>query len=362
MVSEVREVRQLAGFIARTIQQVSGLDNCSALVASYYCLATWFLPRLDPFPILMIIGPNGTGKTQFLRLMGRIACRPKQFTGTRISGPALRDELAEAHEGTAIVDEADDSNDLEAYLSLRYTRSTAVCVVKRPLTDGKAWEQVQIPIFGASIVHKRVPFRDPALDGRSVTIHTVPNLSTRYVKPDDIEPELVGAIVQMAEDIGKSTDLPGGFDIPEGFAQRVVDNYKPLISLALVGNDTEFLDDLWAKLRHDSVNLREGQNYEPGPIVVQALISALMKNGQLLVNKVKIEGTLTRIIQQDFGHALGNRQIAQILRGYGFEVKRIGGPNWVIPNVERLYIVCRSIGLEDDAVNTTAKRMGIVDD
>ena len=99
MVSEALPIQNLARFVAYTIQRVSGLDDLNALVAAYYCLATWFVPRLELFPILNVSGPNGTGKSQLLRLCGRTAYHAHQFTGTRISFAALRDELAKANGG-----------------------------------------------------------------------------------------------------------------------------------------------------------------------------------------------------------------------------------------------------------------------
>lgn len=105
-------------------------------------------------------------------------------------------------------------------------------------------------------------------------------------------------------------------------------------------------------------SLIDGQQYESGPIVAQALISALTKDEELVIRNVKLEGDLVKIIQYDFGHNLNSRQIAKILRGYGFELRRIGGPNSVIPNINTLVKVCKTIGIEDEAVERAAK--GIV--
>ena len=337
-------------FISLTIQRVSGLDDFNALVAAYYCLATWFVRVLDVFPILNVQGPNGTGKSQFLALLKRITFRAHGITAARITPAALRDELAKAHEGTAIIEEADQADAVEEYVGLRYSRSTAVCPLKKLEADGKIWRQEEVAIFGPTVVHKRLTFNDPAVEGRSVLIRTVPDITRKYIKADEIEPEVVEGIRKWANDIRESTDLPNSLDIPDDIAPRVVDSYRPLIALASAAGDMEFLDGIWTRLRQASQNLRDGQLYEPGAVVLQALVRALTKEGAIVIKTVPIEGRLKQIIQYDFGLTLHNHQIAFILREHGFVLKRSGGPTAVFPDLRTLVRACDAIGLHDEAV------------
>lgn len=351
------DIKATVRSIREVTQRVSGLRDFEGLICSYYCLATWFVKHINPFPLLNVTGPNGTGKTSLLAVFNRLAFQPHMFTAKGMSGPVFRDELGEVHEGTAIIDECDsDKDDVEALLMMRYLRETAVAYKKVP-ADVAGWKTVEIPIFGPSIIHKRLPFKDPALEGRSISISTVPNMSQKYIRDIDLDDNLINGFRVQQMDILESTTFSQNCEVPEGVAPRIADSYRPLINLASIARDEEFLKELWIRLKEATQNLKDGQSYEPGPIVVQALISALTKNGNLAIKNVKLEGELVRIIQYDFGHNLNSPQIARILRGYGFTLKRIGGPYSVIPDINTLVKVCKAIGIEDEAVEKAAQKL-----
>jgi hypothetical protein len=351
-------IKETIDNIVGIFHQVSGLRPLEERISAYYCLSTWFLNKINPFPVLCIIGPNGTGKSSLLAGFERLAFNPYKFTAMQMSGPAFRDELGKAHEGTAVIEECDStSDDIEAYLGLRYMRETAVCAKKIPAGIG-AWKTIYIPIFGPSIIHKRIPFRDPALEGRSITITTAPDLSRKYKRIENFGDDVLGEIKVQEAKIKLEVKLTDSPSLPDEVAPRVADSYKPVISLMTAAEDTEFLKLLWDRLREATQSLKDGQQYEPGPIVVQALISALTKNEDLVIKNVRIEGELLKIIQYDFGFNLNSRQVAKILRGYGFELRRIGGPYSVISDINTLVKVAKLIGIEDDAVDRAAK--GIV--
>ena len=349
------EIKEIARQISGIFHQVSGLQDFEELLCSYYCLSTWLLNQINPFSLLNITGPNGTGKSSLLAAFQRLAFNAYRFTAKEMSGPAFRDELAKAHDGTAVIEEADSAKeDIESYLSLRYMRETAICAKKIPAGIG-AWKTIYIPIFGPSILHKRVPYKDAALEGRTITINTISDLSRKYKKMENIGDDVTNEIMLEQAKLKISIKLSEAPELPDDIAPRVADSYRPLIALATIAKDTEMLDPLWEKLREATKNLKDGQSYEPGPIVVQALISALTKNDELLIRNVKLEGDLVKIIQYEFGHNLNSRQVAKILRGYGFELRRIGGPYSVIPDINTLVKVCRTIGIEDEAVEKAAK-------
>ena len=98
------DIKDTVRKIAEVIHKVSGLRDFEGLMCAYYCLATWFLKQINPFPILNVTGPNGTGKSQLLMICGRVAFNTHAFTAMKMSGPAIRDELAKAHDGTAVID------------------------------------------------------------------------------------------------------------------------------------------------------------------------------------------------------------------------------------------------------------------
>jgi len=345
-------IKSVVGQIAAMFHQVSGLPDFEELTCAYYCLSTYFVDKTNPFPLLAIMGPNGTGKSRFLEMCELLAFRPHLFSFMKLTPPAMRDKLGEAHDGTAILDEAD-TDGLESFLTLRYRRETAVCYIKIPTAGG--WATKAIPMFGPSILHKRQPFADPAVDGRSILINTVANTDRVYTEKENISEDIIADLVVAQMKLRVSVKLPKKTLIPPGIAPRIADTYRPLIALASIENDVEFLEPLWERLRLATTDFTDGQAYEPGPIVVQALLSCLTINENMVIKNVKLEGELVKKIQYEFGYNLNSRQVAKILRSYGFTLKRIGGPFSVVPDLKTLIKVALAIGLEDEALERIAK-------
>jgi hypothetical protein len=78
---------------------------------------------------------------------------------------------------------------------------------------------------------------------------------------------------------------------------------------------------------------------------------------------VRIEGALINWIWNNYRISIDPRTAASILRDYGFLVKRSGGVNRVVVELEKLVRVCLATGLGDDElVEAEAKRMGFVGD
>ena len=154
--------------------QTTGLSLMEAkLVASYYT-ATHYALLLNLFPALALIGPPGSGKSTILECANGLCYRPEFFEGSQITTASLRDKLADAHEGTAVIDEAHGEKcALEELLLLRYRRETAVVDKQVPDALG-GWENRSFPIFGPTILARRTPIADGALESRSIILKTRP--------------------------------------------------------------------------------------------------------------------------------------------------------------------------------------------
>ena len=112
--------------ICSIFQRVSGVGEFEARVCGYYTLATWTMDKIDPFPLLAIIGPTGSGKTSLLDGLALLVNLPMRFSAGEITASTFRQNLADAHEKCALIDEGgSDSISLENDLLLRYARSTA---------------------------------------------------------------------------------------------------------------------------------------------------------------------------------------------------------------------------------------------
>jgi hypothetical protein len=195
------------------------------------------------------------------------------------------------------------------------------------------------------------------VDGRSILINTVADTNRHYVRIEEIsEDEIAGTVIAQMK-LKFTIKIPSNPIIPDGIAPRVADSYKPLIALASIEKDTAFLEPLWERLRLATTDFTDGQSYEPGPLVVQALLSCLTVDEQIVIRNVKLDGDLVKKIQYEFGENLNSRQIAKILRNYGFTLTRIGGPFSVIPDLKTLVKVTRAIGLDDEALKKAAENL-----
>src|SRR6266571_6912246 len=150
----------------------TGLGNLERKIIGYYTAATHSLPSANSFPLLVCIGPMGTGKSECSRIVKAFAYKPRAMSLRGMSPPAFRDELVEAHNGTAVIEEADagwkESKNYENLLSDRYHRDSAKVAIKVPAGDN-SWITRENDDFGASLANKRFPFADPALEGRSIS-------------------------------------------------------------------------------------------------------------------------------------------------------------------------------------------------
>ena len=79
--------------LVELIVSASGLDQNQAKTAVYYAIATYALPQLEKFPVLVFLGPAGTGKTTLLGIMGAISYNPSDIIDGKVSKSVLRDSL-----------------------------------------------------------------------------------------------------------------------------------------------------------------------------------------------------------------------------------------------------------------------------
>ncbi len=70
----------------------SGITKEQAKACLYYAIATFLLPdRINLMPLLVIMGPQGTGKWDLLEQMGKMVNEPKEISVQ--TKAALRDKL-----------------------------------------------------------------------------------------------------------------------------------------------------------------------------------------------------------------------------------------------------------------------------
>ena len=173
-----------AALMQKALAESTGLKDLQQKLVTYWTLATHSLPHSKTFPLLTLQGKMGTGKSQALCIIGNFAFRPVRMSLRGMTTPTIRDKFAEALNGTAIVEEADGAwrdpdTTFERLLSDRYQRASAEAFYKVKSGD-KNWSTATKAYFGATALHRRIPFREAALDGRTVCARTRPDHARHY--------------------------------------------------------------------------------------------------------------------------------------------------------------------------------------
>ena len=319
---------------ANAITLACGLDLNQAKTVVYWAIATHALEKLETMPILVISGAYSTGKSTLISLIRKICYQPRILDG-EMSKAVLRNRLEK--NTTALIEEADKVE--EQLVLRRYSRQTSDTTIN----DGSAsqgWKSKDIKLFGATVLHRRIPFKDPAIDSRSIFIRTT-------YKP--------GNYVTANLDSKGLASVAGNIDwlkkVPaiQSLDGRAVDTWMPLFQAAVACNDTEWIAYGIGELMKTINNLKEGQGYEPSQVVVSKLI-ALAYDQQ--TGKFKDRVPLKAIEKglKDDGVHLNSWQVGKILRELNFEVKTVGGTQYVISDKTHLLEVAKQLGIDDEVL------------
>jgi len=329
--------------------RLTGLDSFARKLVIYYTLATHALKHLHTFPLLVLKGPMGTGKSSCLAVIDKFAYQPNRFSLRGRTLPTIRDELAICHDGTAIIEEADQAwkdAAFESMLSDRYQRNTAQAALKE--SDGEGgWNTVNSFCFGATVLHRRLPFADRALDGRSVFVRFKAVHDRKYSSLEECAGEM-----ETAHKLVKGLD----FSLPEieGFpniAARIMDSYKPLVAVAQICHDGNFLSAMKKHLELETLQLKHAQSLEPDGMVLRALIDRLMQGQNTLDFKRNVKvADVAQAVWDNERIGLKPQQVAPVLRDLGFQTTESHGVTVVVPNAGVLVKACHECGYEDDII------------
>ncbi|MHC4183986.1 MAG: hypothetical protein ACYSR0_11630 [Planctomycetota bacterium] len=296
------------------IMGASGITEDQARTCLYYTIATYFLPdELELIPILAIIGPHGTGKTDLLMQLIKMVNGPR-LIGAR-TFPTLRDEFGKTT--TALLDDADDITEAnEKILIHRYSKIGSVIGHKvdiSPRIDVTKWRDKKTDVFGATIITKRTPFKDSAVTSRSIIIKTKYVRGKYKIKGFRNAHEVLSKIAKKIdlEDMGKPT------------SQRTKNNWMPLQAVARYFKDEEWLDYSEKEIKGSTRVLKVGQSYEPEEALLRVLkekMKEAMTSTGTLFYKTVLLSTMKDDLWKQFDVRLTNIQIHEILSELGFKV------------------------------------------
>ena len=177
-------------------------------------------------------------------------------------------------------------------------------------------------LFGATVLHRRVQFHDPAVLSRSIVIYT------RYVAegvehyaPGEIEPygDVLAAVAR---------EIPWD-SASEWGGNRVTDTRAPLCVVAKFLGDEEWLEYSYEQQQAALANLTVGQDEEPSQVTFSAVLSLALDPDNLgtplgdPADRVKISDLKRRLSDEGAGGT--SWQVGQTLRDMGFETRKTGG-------------------------------------
>jgi hypothetical protein len=345
-----------AALMPTALSQSTGLSDRDQKLVVYWTIATHALPHLSTFPLLALRGKMGTGKSQTLSIVSNFAFRPSRLSLRGMTGPTIRDKFAECYKGTAIIEEADsawrDSHmSFESLLSDRYQEGSAEAAHKVCRGDNN-WSGVTKPYFGATALHRRTPFSDAALDGRTVVVRFRPDHKRKYREFFATEP----CNVEGKQLIGNATFAPPEVQQPDGVAARIFNTYRPLLSAAQLCGDSDFANELLPKLLQETMELKEAQSSEPDGLVLRAIVEAVFINGVADFKNIKVS-TLSDSIWRNHKLPLSPRQVAPIARELGFSTKTSHGVTVLVPTPVTLIKACDECDYSEDAIEQLRREL-----
>lgn len=301
------------------IMGASGITLEQAKTCFYYCAVTYLVPdEIDIMPILVIMGPHGTGKTNLLEQLARMVNEPKPIAAE--SSPTFRDKLHKTI--TALIDEGDTIN--EKYLIRRYDKKTGELSHKLML-EKEGWSTVETKLFGATIIVRRTPFQDAATSSRSIFIRTIYNDGQYKIR--DFEKVQVNL-----------SKIAHAASLEQKTSNRVRDSWKPLQAIAECLGDEEWLEYSKQEIAKSLKSLRAGQNYEPEQALLMVLrekMITVVEGKDTLINDVWLK-EIRNDLKSEFDLHLKNFQIEEMCRVLGFKIKSHSGYPKVKNNHELL--------------------------
>ncbi|HUU63047.1 MAG TPA: hypothetical protein VMX96_03900 [Dehalococcoidia bacterium] len=337
--------------LVKLINEVCGLVEKWAKACIYYTMATHKLALIDWMPALQLLAPPGSGKTELMKVLGRICYRPHWIACyDKMTSATLRNELEKAKKRTALIEEADlypNRTELERYLINRASTATsALSITQQKATSAGAirWVTSKLYIPGATIIHDRHGLDDLASERRAIVVNIRKQKRGTFLKPDATQ---LKNLSLPAFDYGT---IPSEFHSPETTGSGL-DTWEPLIRIASYLKDDSWLQWVWNEVADFNERLADGNQYELEMTVFKAVIGAFNKNtGMLMVKDPLPLKDVTEIVKEEFPWVKG-KTVGTTLRKLGFhkdDFRTIGGNTKLITTAEQLKEIAKEIGYQDD--------------
>jgi hypothetical protein len=347
-------VPQLQPYIT-ALDRVSSLNENEAKLCVYYCMLTHKIGGLNVFPIMTIYGEHISGKSSIMKVMAQLVNHPvpditphlpdlKNWGGLKGSDsePVLRREVG--FETTAFIEEGDGLyKRKERLVADRFSRQTGTARVMEAQLIG--WNKSAIPIFGATIIHKRETYRDPATSSRSIFIMTKQQGDREHSTTIFSEEERM-----QFYNMARSIDI---FSLPTN--TRAHELWYPLIGLATNIDDVAWCDWAIEQVQKRAERQTAGGDIDPQRAVILGILNVAVKedgDGNLTFQENKYDlPKIKSAVEGNLNTYMSLEQIRQTLELMGFEIRKRRGVNRVLVTADKLRQVCVDFGIDDEAVN-----------
>lgn len=357
---KLKEVKEAVEECTSNIQQVANLNYGKAKQLSYYAASTYKLDELDLEPILTLLAGSGSGKNEVMQVLMQYVHKANWVTvSDEMSKATLRDELNSSHLGTALVEEADTVP--EGLLTRRPYRVSGPLSVYKPHETAKGnapYFPRSYNVFGATILHRRIEFRDNAVRRRALIVRW------RHLKPEEMEKQ--GLAFRKANTLTYTKSMTAITDISlpnisglsnslKGISNITLDLWQESLQIALLCSDYDWVNGhAIPAMKVESDEIEKTMDVEPSALVFRVLLSQLARDRNVGIPDKLKPVTLVDIgkaLHNDYRRDLAEKQIAPLYRAAGLELKNSGGYTKVYPTRESLKQAARIVGVEDEMID-----------
>jgi len=322
--------RDLPGLIERHLRQVILPGEDGYLLAALGVMTSYVQAVFDAVPLFLVVGPPGSGKTEFARLMAELGANGAVITGQTSAATAARiidetgglvafDDLEEVRQRSGSAE----ASQLEQFLKVSYKKETAV----KGWTDTTGMRVLTLNFFGVKVITNTQGTGD-ILGSRMLVIRTarLKNLRGRQ-RTEGLPPEALGELrdnlyVWAMENAASLHAL-----YRERFAgkgERLDEIAAPLRAIAHHLGDEALLARLEEALRRQEGRLEEA----PSDVdVVETALKELVRQGyRAYVALPHLIFEARRLVGDDWGREKtvdiprwrDPKWVGQIARNYGW--------------------------------------------
>ncbi len=175
-VSEISGNRALYQQVRDYIAQYMNIPDDFLAVSAVYVLMSWVYEKFNTLAYLRVIGNFGTGKSRYLKTLGRLTYKSMNASGVINTAGIFR--TTDFVRGTLIMDEADwHHSDMSSQnvktLNAGHGKDSPAIRMKTSKLDGSMTTDALV-VFGPKILASRQRFQDEALESRCLTQFLLP--------------------------------------------------------------------------------------------------------------------------------------------------------------------------------------------